>query len=120
MHICAATDAAQDGRGIIMNNKHNVGDQVVVCGHSLQTDGLSGFVKDTEWEQSSSEWMYLLDTSAHWFDERKLIKPTETEADRLMHACQRAEEAGDWLTHERLSTVWEKIETILEKKNEQK
>jgi hypothetical protein len=111
MHICAATDAAQDGRGIM--NKYNIGEQVVIFGHSLQTDGLRGFVKDLEWEQSCSEWMYLLDTSAHWFDERKLIKPTETEADRLMHACQRAEEAGDWVMHRSLSAVWSSVELII-------
>jgi hypothetical protein len=104
-----------------MNNKHNVGDQVVVCGHSPQTDGQSGFVKDLGWEQSCSEWMYLLDTSAHWFNERKLIKPTEAEADRLMHACQRAEEAGDWVMHRSLFEAWSSVELIiLEEKNEQK
>jgi hypothetical protein len=40
-------------------------------------------------------------------------KRLEVEADRLMHACQRAEEAGNWKLHEILVEEWERVESLL-------
>lgn len=41
----------------------------------------------------------------------------EKEADRLMHACQRAEDAGNWSLYERLYAEWERIEVKLMEEN---